>query len=469
MPRLINWHDKRKFLFRVFNADSHPGLLAQVLGGMSFKDSEAVPKFADTMQRWPDAVTAKTPMACIFFERVASKLECHPDVTGVRLMEVSYPQFVALIPECNRSDGIDFDGFVEPDTEQDFAELEEQLLSQFDADMFEITFFEYELGQQPSVRAAASNGALDQRLFYQHPDCAEHWETIINGMGYPTFNKCKYSMDRMLDTPAFLHETANDPLGRVVMLGGGGGFAKDCSIIARLLKTGAYSAKHPLTYTLIDVSTHMLRRSRLRLAHNWQHTDWGKRVAVKLISGDFMHFSRPRYRSHLRSRHGPILWTLSGGTLGNISERRFFESLNKVAAKGDLFMLGTSILTDKASNDADASKRYLSPSVTALLRSPLQDLLNFLNSRMPVDRLLSSLTVDTRDGRAFGVTDIPDSRTAVMTATIGNIDYSVLNHTNYDADALIEFAATYGWKCIERALPGYDDAGDFCQFLFKKG
>lgn len=326
------------------------------------------------------------------------------------------------------------------------------------------------LGQHPSVRAAATDGSLDQRLFYQHPDCAEHWESIITAQQYPTFNKCKFSLDKLWANEISREEIVSITPSRVVMLGGGGAFSKDVALISAMIELGTYCPDSPLNYTLLDVSTPMLRRSRLRLGLNWRNTDWGCRVGIELIAGDFMYLHRKQRRERLRRGGGRLLWALTGGTIGNVSEGRFFSSLNRVAVSGDILVLSASVLCNGKAvleSDHDDTDRYLSPAVKALLRSPVQDLMSHLKSKSSVDRILSGLKPKFQEGHIMGITDVPKGHTLVMTAKVGDDSYDVFNHTHYDPESLKSFAKFNGWAFLDQVSPGYGEP-DFAQFLFKR-
>lgn len=151
MPQLNDWHMKRDFLFRVFHwADSMPKLVEEMFDGMKFEDPNAIPTFTDTAQRWRNCLKPNTPMAVTFFENIALSLSCTTQVTAVMLMESTYAQFVELVPESNRSDGIGLGPvpnpivLVEDLSEEEIAHLDDEVLATIDTSMFPIEVFEYD-------------------------------------------------------------------------------------------------------------------------------------------------------------------------------------------------------------------------------------------------------------------------------------------------------------------------------------
>jgi hypothetical protein len=108
------------------------------------------------------------------------------------------------------------------------------------------------------------------------------------------------------------------------MLGGGGSPVKDFIIIRGLLSlTSAVERKAKIVFTLLDTSFFMLSASRRELNEQLLAIGGGERVDVNTVECDIMALHGSRRL--LRSDTGSIIWFLTGGTLGNLEEQKFFD------------------------------------------------------------------------------------------------------------------------------------------------
>lgn len=477
-----DWKRKYSVIGRISGAETIPQLINWVFekGKLQPQNQreEWFSALADTMSKWPDSFSPRSDKALEFFKLLPTILAPKVEVSYHVLMTCSYEEFLAYQNETNlkKLRGIvDVESFGEVtglSSNQRDSPFEQEVLSELDPNTFTMTTFEHEEHQIPSIRTTSEKGIIDQRLFYQHPDSAVHWEGVINARQYPNFDKCKYSLDELWATSTFKNYLESSTPVAAVMLGGGGAFSKDVALISALLSNRGFSPKSPLHYILLDVSTWMLRRSRFKLAINWRSAGWGSRVGIELIVGDFMTFNRQRHRKHLRRHDGPIIWTLTGGTIGNVSETDLFSSLDNVTSKGDMLVIGASIhSTDSedasSGDDANANAKYLGDPVKALIRGAIQDLASHLRSNEPLNSVLDTLSPSMREGIIPGVAEVPNSSTMFMSAKVHGEQYDVFKHTYYDPDAFIEFCQNRGWRLEEMVRSEYQ-ASDFGQFCFIK-
>jgi len=482
MPILNDWTRKIVALKILFNADGFPALVDEVFGDAVFKEEEFYrEKLTENMHTWYDGVPTRTPRAIKLFEYIAYRLACDESVTAQMLMRSTFDEFINLLPKARRAEAqgkneiLPQSIFMDDDVPVTNLEKTDNSirvrLKRLNTDIFPMYVFED--GDAPSVRQAAVGGAMDQRVFYQHPDSAVFWESIVTAQHYPTYDKCKYSLDKLWRSQIFLDEMAHNPPDAIVMLGGGGAFGKDVSTISAFLGTGSYTEANPLRYALFDISPWMLRRSLARLAAHWTQTDWGDKVAIELFTGDLMKLNSGARKRELRHGAKFVVWSLTGGTIGNISEAEFFRSLNLVSVPGDTLVLSASVklrsTVQKAEEEPDdeSTSRYLSPSVKSLLRNPLRDLIHELGSRKSVSSVMDALKTRFENGDLEGVTNVPDSHSMIMTADIDGFPCDVFNHTSYCPDALVAFALTKGWSHIDTVYPDHFSP-DFAQFYFKK-
>jgi hypothetical protein len=293
----------------------------------------------------------------------------------------------------------------------------------------------------PLVMDGVRSGRIDQKVYYLTPDAAQLWQAIVLSDGYPTYDQCKLALKRLTESAAWKAQTFASTLEGAVMLGGGGAPTKDVILIRALLSAPSL-AKKTVHYVLVDVSKDMMLQSHEYIRTQLSALGVFHRVEPKLYGADIL--AMDHIRNELRPR-GSYIWAITGGTLGNLSESAFFESINRHALLGDLLIVSADTFEepDKENFKKALEQKYDNPSVFELLGNPLASMWSRISSNLSFSEALSSAKVRVVDGRGPQC-DIDRS----LSLEISLVDPAIilLTSTRYQRRELIQFASGYGWK-----------------------
>ena len=102
-------------------------------------------------------------------------------------------------------------------------------------------------------------------------------------------------------------------------------------------------------------------------------------IEVRSIVADMM--ALERHGSMLRG-DGKVAWFITGGTLGNVDEPLFFESVASQAKDGDWLVVGAHMVDDREGFLEDLEEEYRQEEVQKLVKMPLKGVLAELDVRI---------------------------------------------------------------------------------------
>lgn len=163
-------------------------------------------------------------------------------------------------------------------------------------------------------------------------------------------------------------------------------------------------------------------------------------------------------------QHGSVLFAITGGTIGNLPEKRFFDSLNRASRSGDLLIVSADTLDNVSAMPIDTlAQRYKIPEFNAWLQPVVRAVLSVASSRDSVNDALKRVTFERGSD-----TDVKDAVCVVPTLKIGKRPIKLVSSARYDPTALMEFCKGRGWEPVV-TVPCPEEGGkSFKQMLFRR-
>lgn len=317
----------------------------------------------------------------------------------------------------------------------------------------------------PTIQEGLKCGHIDQSLYYQNTDAVNRWFSITNDEFYTGFDQCKtglLKLIRLKEWHAFVNQSDCDG---IVMLCGGGAHSKDAVLIKCLLDTiKDRSSQQPLNsklrYTLIDRSSAMLELSRTRIEELLDKRDGHDYIEIKALRRDVMGMNG----SEPVRNKGKLAWFITGGTLGNLDERRFFESLSAVSQQDDLLILGVGCVDDNGKFDLQAlAQEYERDVVKDLVSVPLSAVWTSLSIDESPEEALASIKVEALTDTHSAISNSVTVVAKLPSKTLGEI--ILFKSSRYNEKSLIDFASQFKWQHIA-SIDGLDNS--FKQIVFRR-
>jgi hypothetical protein len=303
---------------------------------------------------------------------------------------------------------------------------------------------------------------INQPHFYLTPDAAVTWRDLVNSAGYPTYDQCQTGLNRLAESSEFAAEITSHPPA-VLMLGGGGAPTKDLTLM-RAICTHLKDDEPEPSYYIVDISPYMLVDTITWL--NMHTPPDCERVRVTPVWADMMALGSGVCRE-IFGGETRKLFVIAGGTIGNVSERAFFESVNRVAHTNDLMVVSAETFDEgdlsetktilRQKYDHADMQRFISPAVRILLDE----------ERRP-EAVLSALKrtiIEVVEG-GHGGSDVPGSISVVLSweAKVGRV--ILLSSTRYLETPFTTFASQHGWILISTTRSPLNPR--FLQFFFRR-
>jgi hypothetical protein len=316
-----------------------------------------------------------------------------------------------------------------------------------------------------SIAAAARSGRLDQKHFYLTPDAAQAWISLVRAEAYPTYDQCKAGLRRLAASDVWNEAIARVAPETVVMLAGGGAPTKDLVLIHALLRHPRLAGQR-ITYYLIDISPYMLTDAFTWLHDALQEIEGGDRIEIKPVRDDVLDLSD--LKSLLEGRRGAILFGITGGTIGNLSENAFFDALEQVSRPGDLLILSADTIPEEAVADDVVEGRivhkYDHPDLRRFIGPAVRSLAAELELDHPVKSVFDALEIGLDDKQRFS--DVPNSLSLTMDMQSADRRVNMLSSTRYRRPELRDFVNERGWRELDEVESPFDQ--NYVQFFLER-
>jgi hypothetical protein len=313
-----------------------------------------------------------------------------------------------------------------------------------------------------TVRKGIEAGEISQALYYQSPDAAASWLALINSPNYPSYNHCAESLEKLTNSPAWSNTLRLGHHARIVMLGGGGSPSKDMLLIESALEL-VPKVRGPVRHVLVDLSTPLLVDSTRFILRELARRGIKEDVELRLIEGDFL---RLQECSELLEENGNTIWAITAGTLGNVREREFFNSLNTRAATRDLLIVSADTFEEEPVETfrTTIEQKYRHEDMLNFLAAPLGVVLQLTEAHESVANALRRVKICVDDDLDSSHSDVPGSRFVEFSIDLKGRKLLLLNSNRYHEPDLVDFARDHGWQHLTTVRSSANER--FRQLLF---
>jgi hypothetical protein len=407
-----------------------------------------------------------------FLDALSARLELPNGAEGSFLIKAGIDKTIDLLPEPFKQKGIIWRQLKSGQiTESSSTSVSGTVPPMVDSEDMSVIWLEHS-GKIQTIAQGFAQGRVDQKHYYLDPHSSEEWTKIIDAQSYPTYDHCLLSFRNLLESSAWNECVRQRSISTSVMLAGGGAPAKDLLMLRSLLSQEY--ARDPIHHYLIDISLYMLRYSAMWLCGNDAVLrKFNKRVVLKPTHRDVLSLTqRDGDRFH---RSGAVVFAITGGTLGNISETALFGSLDQMVRDSDLLIVSADTIDDLTREEQEKLvQKYDSPDLRAWLKPVVKNLLSECEEHESVDHALGKIKVKLRfnDEKHISstsekrISDVEDSCAVVVTLTIGGKEIILLSSARYQTPQLVKFAAKHGWQTVTQCASEQNPR--FKQFLFKR-
>ena len=403
-----------------------------------------------------------------FFNRLAIEMDCVPGTTGMMLIKASITRFVNLLASEAKQD-IAFEALEAIGFRDDEVLTAGVKVAGIDG-VFPAgprqpptnyrNIFVPRKGKLETIHTGIHRGRVSEKHYYLTPEAAVTWSELVNADRYPTYDQCKLGLKALVGSPEWDALIGRQPVTAAVILCGGGSPTKDMVLINGLLDQPLPETV-VIDYVLLDISPYMLLSSVWWLEEILSTVSGGERINMIPLCEDVRtEFDRSAYDRG----EGRTLFAITGGTIGNLSEREFFRQLP--AHEGDLLIVSAdSLPADDPGNVGSLIAKYNHREMRKFVSPAVHALIRHFDLQETFAKAFERIRVGIAEGELAN-SDVPGSASVTMTATIEATDVTLLSSTRYVHDELVKFAAGFGWKHVA-SIPSPSNV-NFTQFLFEK-
>lgn len=462
-----DWDKKLAAIGIIYEVGVYTDIADSALAKFPEYDEEEISRLRYNIKSWFKTQPNFGPKGKGWFLNIlANELGCPEHVTGITLVRCSFEDFLSYLPKEDR-EKIE-KRWAHEYAEKSYDQVSEQKLAAAEVSSIEHSDFHPLLVSKSlpteTIKHGLRRGRIDQKLMYQNPESAETWEGVVNCADYPMYDHCRDALGRLTETDGWQNAFGSNGPKSVVMLGGGGAGSKDTLLLSKLLKKYDYSNESPLSYIIVDSSPYMIVRS-LQFIHSKESIlNLQGNHAIQTVVYDIMKLSGD---TPLRYCGKPAAWFLTGGTIGNLNEQEFFQSVADIAEKDDLLVVGIDSIKpgdeDELSQELDII--YNNDALRWLITSPLRAVLTEINSEESMKSALSRVNVQAVEGYSNGYSLVPGSMSAVFSIDIDEREIVLLTSTRYNKESFIDFAAKFGWEYVDESASSMRDT--FQHLAFK--
>jgi len=211
----------------------------------------------------------------------------------------------------------------------------------------------------------------------------------------------------------------------------------------------------------------MINESAKVLSRRLRKKNLAERVHAAYRVCDFL-----RLDEQFQRQYGwqSVVWTLLGGTIGNVpAEREFFRSINSPSRVGDLLVLGIDTIDNAPEVPLEdrLNAEYRSKELDDLLLTPVHSPMKGVGSNT-VDPVVNVTVTGHHQDNPHS--DVANTRTAVFSTPVfhnGQERESTLaTSTRYVSEDFIAYARRFGWDHLGTARASSEST--FQQLLFQR-
>lgn len=463
-----DWDEKRVVMRVLLNAYTDVDMVDTIVAD----DPEKADRVKEKFRKWGSS-SPRSGESKEFWNLLVQNLGCVAGTTGYQLVRVPIGEFIELLWEGDRPIALNAlvaEGYSSGQHSEMHAPTGVQARtleglfppglkpppSSFRPIMIPTS------GRFDTMSDGVRAGRVNEKHYYLTPEAALTWNALVRSESYPTYDQCKSGLRALVDGEAWAELIGERPVTSVVMLCGGGSPSKDLVIINAVREQEAV-ADVMVDYVILDVSPWMLFSSSWYLEETLAGVRGGDQVRIIPVCGDVQEMEGLDIFS---PGTGRTLFGITGGTIGNLSEKRFFERLRRTAREGDLLIISADCLDGdaehavklKAKYDHQEMQRFIAPAIHTLIRE--HDL------EESFGQAFKRVRVNIAEGDEV-LSDVPGSVAVTLTASVDEREIIIVSSTRYVPENLVSFCEVEGWKHVATVASPLNHT--FNQFLFRKG
>jgi Histidine-specific methyltransferase, SAM-dependent len=421
-------------------------------------DATLVERLTDAARKWPDS-TPTSRDSLLLWRQIGSLLNCHAYIDPETLIESDIDAFVGYIkhPPSNakaaarlaflqsRANGAEPQPRSGPTRETLYP------------------IWTYDSGSVQTIRDGIAEGNIKQEHYYLDPDSAQAWSDLVGDGSYPTYDECKFGLRDLGKCEHWVRAVRLLKPSTVVMLAGGGAATKDLELLRSLVNQ---VESRLVTHYLVDISFFMLVNSKRSLEQLLRKYGIDKKVNVDVMRKDVLRLDESdRSRFH---HDGGVIFAITGGTIGNLSETRFFDSLGRAANAGDLLIVSADTLDDLSDDEKrQLLGKYNNQALRSFIKPVVRTVLHEARVTGSVDDLLAGCIKTDFLENEKSPSDLPETGTVTVQLGIeGRSPITLVTSTRYRSSALDAFAKRHGWDPVCHIQSPLNK--HFKQFLFRR-
>jgi hypothetical protein len=451
-------------------------IIKDLLGAFNMREAvEAVFPSAQDRSRVDDITTASYKWSThyptkykYFFDKLAVTLGCEPTVRGLALVRASVDEFVELLPENRRAQAWKIVRKLTgkgPDLTPQFAARVDSGAADSEPSRPGARFVRLNHSKDfESLTSGVKAGLLDTRNYYSTADAADVWQNLVSAESYRMYDQCKAGLRALVSDTRWRDALRETPITTAVMLAGGGAPTKDLVILRSLLDQPAVVGR-TVNLVLVDINFYMLYQSRRLLDRAKAESPWGGQVHFEYVIDDVLALGES---GEVFRRDGATLFAITGGTIGNLSELKFFRSLNRIAEPHDLLIVSADTVDGlpPAEVRAELERKYDHEEMRRFIAPGVRAVIDELGLQVSVQEALKTVDVRVRPDSESGLSDVPGSWSVALVQRAAQREITLLSSTRYVSDELVAFIARLGWELI-CAIPSPANA-HYEQFCFRR-
>jgi hypothetical protein len=443
-----DWTKKRNVIKALLSEFTDKKMVTAVVGD----DYQDVDVLIDAQRKWHK----HWPMSQVqFWNTLATRLNCEPSVKGVALANASIIDFIGMLPAADRQAAREAAGV----SETTITTAATSAVTMTDAggpSSTENIFFLCYKKVPQSISAGVEDGMVDTRHYYSTPDAAETWRNLVSTDSYSQYEECEAGLRKLTEHSSWQEALRLASPTTAVMLAGGGGPTKDIILLKCLLEQSTTS-KLPITMLLVDVNFHMLAQTRAILNRAKTKLNGHERASLQYACADVLELDEfvadppPAFARNGRfQRNGRSVFAITGGTIGNLSEYKFFQSIQKIATLGDLLIVSADTVDELPQEDLEKRLRtkYDNPEMQQMILPGVIAVLKQFQLHETVQAALKRVEVRVLSSTTSTLSDVPDSWNVTSVLKAKDREITLLNSTRYSAPSFAAFAMKFGWELV---------------------
>lgn len=313
------------------------------------------------------------------------------------------------------------------------------------------------------IEVMFKRNSIDQLIIYDSDKAANAWTSVLNNRSYKQYGECEEALNKVLNSKQMESFFENFECDGFIKLGAGS-TSKDKMIIRSFHRPSNKCSN--VHFSLVDYSNAMLDISSKALGDFLKNNTLSKNknIIFEKIKIDFTCLTN---NIHLRRSGVPVMFFITGGTIGNLDEGSFLSSILRIAEPDDLLIICCETLPDKVNEDYHdyLLSKYDHDDAKEMLSPALQKIWYLIDDREhSFNEAIKLIKPKIVEGRWDGVTGVDNSISVVFEYPTSPA-IRLITSTRYEENSFVRFVEAYGFELLTTQSGNSNDK--FKSFMFR--